>query len=313
MLHYYSFNQYLKKVHNKKIWRIPLSTGYPCPNRINGKTGCTFCDGKSFLPFYLQENDTLEVQIIKGIEAFTRRYKVKDFYGYFQENTNTYGPIKELLGKYETVLSLENMKGLIISTRPDYISVEIVEKISRLCQKYNKDIWIELGLQSVYDKTLKRIDRNHTYKDFQNAVKICNDADIKVTVHMIIGLPGESIIMIKNGIKNLFDNNKIDGIKFRLLEIIPGIKIENDFKKNSIDFLKFDIDSYCSLLCDLLEIIPANVVIMRLLNTPSIKILCKNKENYSKQQILEKINKELERRGTEQGIYAADKKNESIK
>ena len=305
MLHYFSFNQYLKKIHNKKVWRIPLSTGYSCPNRISGRTGCTFCDGKSFLPFYLQENETLEKQIKKGIEAFSKRYNVKYFYGYFQENTNTYGPIDDLLKKYETVLSLDNMLGLIISTRPDYINPEIIKMIDLLNKKYNKDIWLELGLQSVYDETLKRIDRNHTYNAFVEAVKICNDCNIKVTVHMIVGLPGESVEMIKQGIKTLFNDNKINGIKFRLLEIIQGTKIEEDYIKNKIDFPEFDINSYCYLLCDLLEIIPVSVVIMRLLNAPSIKILCKNDTVVSKQQVLEKINNELEKRGTEQGFYSS--------
>ena len=304
MLHYYSFSQYLKKEYNKRIWRIPLSTGYPCPNRINGKTGCTFCDGKSFLPFYLQKNELLEDQIKKGIQAFSKRYKVNYFYGYFQENTNTYGPVDELIKKYETVLLLDNVKGLIVSTRPDYINLEIIEKISSLNKKYKKDIWMELGLQSICDKTLERIERNHTYKDFKDAVKIIkNNSNIKITVHMIIGLPGESLLMIKDGIKTLFNENKIDGVKFRLLEVISGTKIEYDYKNNKNDFLEFNVDTYCSLLCDLLEIIPSNVVIMRLLNTASIKILCKNKQIISKQQILEKINKELEKRGTGQGVY----------
>ncbi len=303
MLHYYSFNLYLKEKYNKKIWRIPLSTGFPCPNRINEKTGCTFCDGKSFLPFYLQKNEKLEDQVEKGIKAFSARYKVDDFYGYFQENTNTYGPIEVLIEKYQYVLNLENMRGLIISTRPDYIYPEIIKKINDLNKKYNKDIWLELGLQSVYDSTLIRINRNHTYEDFKNAIKLIKDnSNINITVHMIIGLPGESIPMIEDGIKILFNDNKIDGIKFRLLEIIPGTAIETDYKNNKNDFLEFDVDSYISLLCNLLELIPGNVVIMRLLNTPSIELLCKDKKNLYKQEILEKINKELEKRGTEQGI-----------
>lgn len=302
MLHYHSFNQYLKEKYNKKIWRIPLSTGYPCPNRINGKTGCTFCDGKSFLPFYLQENEKLEGQIEKGIKAFSARYKVDDFYGYFQENTNTYGPIEDLIKKYEYVMNLENMRGLIISTRPDYVYHEIIKKINELNTANDKDIWLELGLQSVYDTSLKRVGRNHTYRDFKNAVELIkNCSNIKVTVHMIIGLPGESMPMIEEGIKVLFNDNKIDGIKFRLLEIIPGTAIELEYKNNKNDFLEFDVDSYTSLLCSLLELIPSNVVIMRLLNAPSIKILCKENIILSKQEILEKINKEFEKRGTEQG------------
>jgi radical SAM protein (TIGR01212 family) len=304
MDYYYSFNKYLSNMHNERIWRIPLSTGYPCPNRIDGKTGCTFCNGISFLPHYLKDNDTLENQINRGIKFFGNRYKVKFFYGYIQDNTGTYGDLDRLLEIYQAVLSKAEMKGLIISTRPDYINLEIIEELNKLQDKYNKDIWIELGLQSTDDTVLKRINRNHTYEDFKKAVKfIKSKSRMKITVHMIIGLPGETPEKIKKNIKALVKENDIDGIKFRLLEIIDGTPIEHDYQKNPSDFYRFDFDSYCVLLCDLLEIIPNNIVIMRLVNFKSLQNLSGNSDKkISKLELLKEIDKIFFQRKTYQGI-----------
>ncbi len=305
MDYYYSFNRYLSRKFNRRLWRIPLSTGYPCPNRIDGKTGCAFCNGESFLPRYLRDNDTLENQLLRGMKFFAGRYHVNDFYGYFQDNTGTYGDPDDLEGKYRTVLAMDNMKGVMISTRPDCIYPGLVCRIRTLQEEFNKDVWIELGLQSVNDAVLKRINRNHTYEDFKNAVRIIKDnSDVKVTVHIIIGLPGERPDDIRTGIKKLFLENEIDGIKFRLLEVLPGTKMEEDFRENPDDFFKFYLDSYCALLCNLLEIIPQDVVIMRLVNFKSLQLLGNDfAGRVSKLEVLNRINGLFEERKTKQGIY----------
>lgn len=304
--YYFTFNRYLKEHYNKRVWRLPLSTGYPCPNRLDGKSGCTFCDGVSFLPKYLREPDTLENQIERGMKFFADRYEVDFFYGYFQFNSSTYGPIDELIEKYKTVLENQKILGLIISTRPDCINNEILSKIALLNKDYEKDIWIELGLQSVYDVTLERIKRNHTFFDFKKAVELIKEnSNFKITVHMIIGLPGETPEMIREGIKILFDNCKIDGIKFRLLEIIAGTEMFEEFKKNSSDFYKFDIDSYSKVICDMLELTPSNVVVMRLTNFNALKLLRKSENDKipTREDVVELINREFEKRGTKQGAF----------
>lgn len=302
---FYTFNQYLRKLHNQKVWRVPLSTGYPCPNRINGKGGCTFCDGISFLPKYLQGYElTLENQLEIGMKFFGERYNVNYFYGYFQANTSTYGEINDLLNKYKIVLEKDKILGLIISTRPDYIYEEIILGIKKLNEDYKKDIWIEMGLQSVYDKTLKRINRNHTFDDFRKAVKIIRDnSDFKIAVHMIIGLPGETPVLIREGIKKLFASCKIDGLKFRLLEIYQGTKMALDYKENPEEFYKFDIDSYASLLCDILELVPQDVVIMRISNFTSLALLKRDfyEENPTRNELVNLINFYFKKRGTRQG------------
>jgi len=303
MDYYYSFKKYLKKRHNKKIWRIPLSTGYPCPNRINGNKGCTFCDGFSFIAPYMK-NDSIEEQLKEGIDFFGNKFNVEFFYGYFQENTGTFGNIDDLINKYEYILKQENILGLIISTRPDYINHDIIEKIKLLRNKYNKDVWIEMGLQSVYDKTLKRVNRNHTYDTFKYAVKVIKEnSNIKIGVHMILGLPGETPDMMKNSILTLFQENDVDGIKLRLLDILPGAEMEKDYMNNKKDFYVFSNNEYISLICDIFERIPENIVIMRTLNYNPVNILNKDEKILTKDEILIRIRDEFKKRGTRQGSF----------
>ena len=154
--------------------------------------------------------------------------------------------------------------------------------------------------ETINDITLKRINRNHSYDDFKNAVRIIKTIDLKISVHMIIGLPGETPEIIKSGIKKLFRENEIDGIKFRMLEIFPGTKMQEDYDKNPDDFFKFDFDSYCILLADILETIPEKVVIIRMINFKSLQILS-GCNKISKREVLEKIKFELKRRKSKQG------------
>jgi uncharacterized protein len=295
MTFFHSFSDYNIEKFGERVWRLPLSTGYPCPNRLDGKNGCTYCSEKSFLPRYLKETDSLENQITCGIKSFGARYKVRKFYGYFQENTGTYGELSDLLSKYETVLSKPEIAGLIISTRPDFIDEKIVKELDALDKKYSKEIWLEIGLQSIYDKTLLRINRNHSYADFKNAAALVkNKSSIKLTVHLIIGLPGETPAMIKKGIKQLFVENKIDGVKFRLLEVIKETPMEKDFIENPDDFYSFEINSYAKLIAGILKEIPKEVIIMRFVNYKSLEILGKNSgRKISKNELLEEINKYL--------------------
>jgi radical SAM protein (TIGR01212 family) len=303
MDYYYSFKQYLKRVHHEPVWRVPLSTGYPCPNRINGKKGCTFCNGSSFIAPYILEGDILEKQIQKGIAFFGKRFKAKLFYGYFQENSSTWGEIERLEAMYRLALEHTQVAGLIISTRPDCITGELCGLIHNLGSEYQKSIWIELGLQSVHDSTLTRIQRNHSYKDFYSAAATVKKHNLMLGVHMIIGLPGETLEMMEAGVEKLVAENEIDGIKFRLLDIIPGTPIEDEYRKNPDDFHHFSNVEYIGLICNILERLPPDCVILRSFDyNPSCNLFKNNEIQLGKDDLLREVRYELERRGTRQGV-----------
>lgn len=317
MEYYRTFSTYLKKKFNTKIWRIPLSTGLPCPNRTEGRSGCTFCNGDTYLPAYLMNKNTgdlttasLEEQLERGREFFSKRYKTDTFFGYFQSNTNTYGDEDELLEKFRFVISREYIKGLAISTRPDYITRSMLEKIAALAAGYpGKDFWIELGLQSVHEKTLERIERNHTYGQFKEAVSLIKKlTGCKICVHLILGLPGETEQMMRDGVKQLFTENSLDAVKFRMLDILEGTEIAGEYGQHPGDFVRFSDKSFVNLMCDLLEHIPQEVIIMRFANYKSLfklELERRTDKNMSKGIILQAVQNEFERRGTRQGIYCS--------
>ncbi len=300
--YFYTYKQYLDEKHGEKIWRLPLSTGIPCVNKLDGKKGCTFCDDTTFTPEYTRDDETLERQIERGVKFYGERYKVKHYYGFFQSNTNTYGPIDKLLEMFEFVLSQDMFKGIAISTRPDYIDESIVNRLQQLNKKYNKDFWIELGLQSVNDRTLLRINRNHTYSDFVNAVNIINNnSDIKITTHMILGLPGESETDIVDGFRTLFRDNKIHALKLRILDIIEGTTMEKEYSSNPDDFLHFNYDSFVNLMANIIEVIPPDIVIMRFINFASLSRILKEGKRPDKDAVLKSIENLLAVRGSRQG------------
>lgn len=300
----YTFNDYAKEKWGRRIVKISLNTGILCPHKINNK-GCTFCNESSFLPYPANKNKSLDYQFDYAVNRLSKRYKTNSFYAYFQAGTNTFGEIKTLIKNFEHFLEKDCIFGLIISTRPDYIDYSIVNELKKLMDKYQgKEFWIELGLQSVYDKTLKKINRGHNYDDFKNAVKIINDnSQFFISAHMIIGLPGETKEDIIKGIKTLTIENKIQGLKLHDLNILKDTKMEEEFLNKREDFLFLNEDSYISLVCDILENIPKNIVIMRILSDHPSFMLIKNEisSNPSKQNILKKINMLFEARKSFQG------------
>lgn len=315
---YRTLNDYNKEKFGEKVWRLPLDMGLPCPNRLDGKPGCSFCDGLSFLPDYLQDGglhlyetgnlcamDELDIQLEKGKDFFGNRLNVSLFWGYFQANTNTYGDMTELLQRYKAVLDKDYIVGIMISTRPDYIYPEILKALQDLSYSSGKEIWLELGLQSIFDKTLERIHRGHSYSDFHNAVAMIHNfaPDIKVGVHMILGLPGESTDMMIDGNLRLFKENKIDGVKYRMLDFTEGTEITREYEMYPEQFVRFTDVSYVQLICDILERIPENVLIFRFANFKSLVSTSTEEASYTKGTILRKVEKEFIARNTKQGSY----------
>lgn len=315
---YRTLNDYNKEKTGQKVWRLPLDMGLPCPNRLEGSPGCSFCDGLSFLPDYLRDGglhlyetgslcsvNELDIQLEKGKAFFGSRLNVSLFWGYFQANTNTYGDMTELLLRYKTVLEKEYIIGIMISTRPDYIYPEILRQLQELTKSSGKEIWLEIGLQSVFDETLEHIHRGHSYRQFCSAVAMIHNCapDIKIGVHMILGLPGESIDMMIDGNYRLFRENQLDGVKFRMLDFTEGTEITEEYKKYPQRFVRFTDVSYVKLICDIIERLPPHVLIFRFANFKSLICASTDETLYTKGTILRKVEQEFIARNTKQGSF----------
>jgi hypothetical protein len=296
---FYSFNQYLRSIFKERVHRISIDAGFSCPNRDGrlSDKGCIYCNNKGFGVF-VGEDKSIEEQIKTSIEFYEKKLKVKKFIAYFQSFTNTYAGLEELERRYSIIKEFPQIVGLFISTRPDCIDKEKLKLIS----SYKKDylVWIEYGLQTTHNHLLKEMNRNHTYEDFLSALELTKKFEINVGVHIILGLPSatyEDMIEDARKISQL----ALSGIKFHVLHILRDTPLEELYQKKKVNLLQEK--DYIKIICDFLEIVPPDLVVLRLVSSahPSYLVapLWINKRN----EIIEKIRKELENRNTYQGYF----------
>ena len=302
---YYSLSTYLKERFGTKVQRITLEANLDCPNRDGKKAfgGCTFCtaDGSSAGAF--EVTDPISKQLEAGVKLFSSRFDAKKFIAYLQSFTNTYASIDKLKKIYDEAISHPDVVVLAIGTRPDCLSDEVLDLIA----SYNNsrlEIWLDIGLQTVHDKTLDLINRAHTGDDFFNALYRAKKRNLIVCAHTIFGLPGETKEMFYETMTRLAES-QIDAVKMHQLLVLEKTKIAKEYNEGL--FKTLELDEYINLVCNFLEILSPKVVIHRLFAEarPGELIAPKWAQTYdgkrNKQQILKMIEQELVRRGTRQG------------
>ena len=302
---YYSLSSYLKKRFGTKVQRITLEANLDCPNRDGVKAfgGCTFCtaDGSSAGAFDI--NDPISKQLENGIKLFSKRFGANKFISYLQSFTNTYASIDKLKKIYDESISHPDVVILAIGTRPDCLSDEVLDLIETY--KGKVEIWLDIGLQTVHNKTLDFINRAHTEKDFFDALYRAKKRGLIVCAHTIFGLPGETKEMFYETMQKL-SISQIDAIKIHQLLVLEKTKIAQQYSDRL--FKTLELEEYINLVCDFLEMLSPNVVIHRLFAEakPGELIAPKWAEQddgrRNKQQILRMIETELIKRGTKQGF-----------
>ncbi len=302
---YYNLSSYLKNRFGTKVQRITLEANLDCPNRDGVKAfgGCTFCtaDGSSAGAFDI--SDPISKQLEDGVKLFSKRFKANKFISYLQSFTNTYASIDKLKKIYDEAVSHPDVVVLAIGTRPDCLSDEVLDLIETYKDKV--EIWLDIGLQTIHDKTLDFINRVHTGDDFFDALSRVKKRGLIVCAHTIFGLPGETKEMFYETMKKLAASN-IDAVKIHQLLVLEKTKIAKQYDDGL--FKALELEEYITLVCDFLEILPPNVVIHRLFAEakPGELIAPKWAEQddgkRNKQQILRMIEGELVKRGTKQGV-----------
>lgn len=296
---YYTYNNYLKDKYGQKVYRVSIDAGFSCPNRgVNRKNpGCTYCDEQGSRAPYLGEENNIKNQVEKTIEFLKKRYKAKDFILYFQAFSNTNASVAKLKKIYDYGLSLYKFREIIVSTRPDCVTNEIAELLLSY-KTEDRDIWIELGLQTASDITLLRVNRGHLLKDFLDAFRICRSKGIKITVHLIFGLPGEGIKDIMNTV-SLMEKIEPDGIKIHNINIVKGTELYKEYLKGEITVPS--AESHLEYLINAMEKLPPQTVIMRTVCDTSISKLAAPKIFWNKPVFLKKLHDEMIKRNTWQG------------
>lgn len=297
------YSDYLKNKYGETVYRVGVDGGFSCPNRGEDRfnPGCSFCDVYGVRSTYLGEDEiiSLEEQIRKSIAPLKKRYDAHKYILYFQAYSSTWGTVAQLKKTYDAGLALENFVELVVSTRPDCIDEEITELLSSY-RTEDFDVWVELGLQTAHDSSLERINRGHDRDCFEKAYKLLKAAGVKITVHMIFGLPGEDHREIMESVDYLA-SLKPDGVKFHNLHIPSGSPLYQEFSAGELSFP--DSRRHVLYVVDALERIPPETIIMRM-TTDTPKLRHKVPGAFlNKSSVYNLVRDELQRRGTHQGFH----------
>ena len=295
---YYTLDYYYKNRYGCKVFKVTLDLGLSCPNidGTKGYGGCIYCKGGSKSALN-KELKPLKEQFDEVKDILHKKWKNAKYIAYFQNNSNTYGELNYIKKSFEEVLTYNNVVGINIATRADCISDECLLYLEDLNKR--TDLVIELGLQTIHEKTSTLINRGHTLKEFEEAYKKLKKAKIKVVVHIINGLPYETKEMMIETVKYL-NSLKIDGIKIHMLHILKDTALEKMYKKENFHVLTRE--EYIDIVCDQLEILSENIVINRITGDPIKVDLIEPHWLEKKFTILNDIDKELKRRNTYQGF-----------
>lgn len=291
---YHTLNYYYKNRFNEKIIKISLNAGFSCPHLKSG--GCIYCSNLGSGEYAGNKNDDLVTQFNKGKKLMSK-WQGK-YIGYFQARTNTYAPLSILKEKYETILNLDNVIGLAIATRPDAISLECLEYLGELNKK--TFLTVELGLQTIHEKTSLLINRGHSLDCFVDMVKKLRAKNINVVVHIINGLPYETKEMMIETVKFL-NTLDIQGIKIHMLHILKNTKLEKIY--NEKPFYLLTKDQYIEIVCEQLKYLRPEIVIHRLTGDPKTEDLIEPKWTLKKIDVLNGIDKYMNKNNIFQGDY----------
>lgn len=287
-MEYYSFNQYLKDTFGCKVYKISINAGFTCPNRDGtlGTRGCIFCSKGGSGDF--AESSTLSVteQIESGKQRVSKKIKSGKYIAYFQAFTNTYAPIDVLAEKYCEAINHPDIVGISIATRPDCLGEEVLTLLSEINKI--KPVFVELGLQTIHEKTAEYIRRGYPLSVYDNAVKALKKAGINTVVHLIIGLPNESREEMLESVEYACKSGA-DGIKLQLLHILKGTDLADDYLSGKFETLS--MEEYLSIIKDCVEIIPKNVVIHRMTGDGPKKDLIAPLWSADKKSVLNALNK----------------------
>ncbi|NKN33488.1 TIGR01212 family radical SAM protein [Marichromatium bheemlicum] len=293
-----TFGQYLLNRYGQRVHKLALNAGFTCPNRdgTKGRGGCTFCNNVSFSP-NAKEAPSIAAQIESGRAVLAKRTGARRFMAYFQAYTNTYDPIDALRERYDSALVHPDVIGMSIGTRPDCVPDPVLDLLARYRNR-GKEIWLELGLQSANDRTLERVNRGHTFADYQRAVQAAHRRGIPVCTHLIVGLPGEGREHALASLERVVELG-VEGLKLHALHVVRHTRLAIDWRRG--DYHPLALEDYVTTCADIIERTPPEVTFHRVTGTASRDILLAPDWCSQKWAVLNGIEGELYRRGTRQG------------
>ncbi len=298
---YNEFPLFLKRYFPYKVQKISLNAGFTCPNRdgTKGQGGCTYCNNQTFNPEYCRTEKTIRVQLEEGKRFFAHKYPEMKYLAYFQAYTNTYAGLESLKRKYEEALSVDDVVGLVIGTRPDCMPDELLQYLENLNRQ--TFLLVEYGIETTCDETLKRINRGHTYADTVETVQRTAARGILTGGHVILGLPGESHDdMVSQA--GVLSELPLTTLKMHQLQLIRGTRMAYEYEQNPAGFHLFnDVNEYIELVIDYIEHLRPDIVPERFVSQSPRELLIAPDWGLKNYEFTARVQKRMKERGEYQG------------
>ena len=289
---YIDFGTWLTGQLGFKAQKISINAGFTCPNRDGrvGTGGCTYCNNQTFNPDYCHTDKSIRQQLEEGKQFFGRKYPEMKYLAYFQAYTNTYAELDELRQKYEEALSVDDVVGLVIGTRPDCMPAALLDYLTELNQR--TFLIVEYGIESIYDSTLQRINRGHDYACTQRAIEATASRGIRVGGHVIMGLPGESREeMIREA--EVLSELPLTTLKLHQLQLIKGTQMAQEFEEHPSDFVRFTPDEYADLVVEFIRHSRPDLVFERFVSQSPASLLAQPGWGLKNYEFVEMVRKRM--------------------
>lgn len=296
---WYEYYDYLKAHLGAVTYKVSVQGGFTCPN-IDGSVargGCTYCNNSSFVPAYLADHDSITAQIDHGIASQARRYGARKFLAYFQSYSNTYAPVDELARRYEQALEHPGVAGLVIGTRADCLEPPVVALLEELASRCY--LAVEIGIESVYDQTLRRINRGHDIAVVEQALARLQGKNIHLGGHLIVGFPWETRDQ-QLATARTISAWPLDYVKWHHLQVVRGTAMAVEYRQHPFALPSFE--AWVPLVCDLLERLRPDMAVARLCGSAPPHLLLAPQWGRKKHaEVIQAVMQEFDKRGTRQG------------
>ena len=302
-MRYTSYTEYFRRHYGGRVQKLSIDAGFTCPNRDGsvGVGGCAYCNNDAFSPSYCSPQKSIRQQLLEGIKFHKARYrKAYRYLAYFQAYTNSYAPLQTLRVLYEEALSVPDVIGIVIGTRPDCVDNEKLDYISELNRKHFAAI--EYGVESCYNRSLEHINRGHTFEQSKQALEATASRGIRVGAHFIFGLPGETREeMLAQA--DIINQLPIDTVKFHQLQIAAGTAFAEQYAQNPEEFQLFGCDEYIDFIAHFLERLDPRIVVERFANEMPPCCMITQGWGLRNAQLWQLLEKRLEELNTWQGKF----------
>lgn len=297
---YNDFSGYFRKKFNGRVQKISIDAGFTCPNRdgTRGRGGCTYCNNQTFSPAYCNLEKSVATQLDEGIAFFSRKYDSMKYLAYFQSYSNTYAPLDNLKKLYEEALNHPEVIGLVIATRPDCVTTDILDYLQQLAENYY--IMVEFGVESHLNSSLDRMNRGHHFEESVWAITETARRGIHNCVHLILGLPGETENDWLEQARIISDL-PVENLKLHQLQIHRGTRMYKEFQDHPETFGMFTLDEYLDLCVKYLEYLSPKIIVERFVSEAPDELLVAPRWGLKNFEFTAKLEKLLEERDTWQG------------